>query len=274
MTRRRRLAPSSQRTPGQPVGDLLSGLHLAPRQAYKALTVWPLLREAGAASPGSCACVTTLAAAVDRGACVVEDASGAAASPRVRIENLGSKAILVTAGDEIPGAVRKWRALRSYLVAPGGHVVIDAALGCRAARRRPLDLADTLESFHTLEGQVGFVAAIGDDVVGLECLASPHLLRRLFARLLEAHAAEAARADWRAEEGGRLDAMERRLRFSAPEPFLRALSHSRCWRVPSVGMGQSLEAEGPGVAARALAAGPIVHLSAVASAITARSAQA
>ncbi len=251
----------SASTPSRPVAGLLAALHLAPRQAHKALTLWPLLREAHAPLPPAASCAP-LAAAVDRGDCIIEDATGGAPCPRVRLDNLGRKPVLVVAGDELRGFADSWRARKSCLVAAGGRVVLDAALARERPRQRAVEIAEILESFHTLENQVGFVAAIGDEVAGLEYVASPALLRRLFARLLGAYAARAAGAAWRNEAGRRLDAMERRLRFSAPEPFLRALSRAHSWRAPSVGAGDALEIEGAGLCARALDAGGIVHLTA------------
>jgi hypothetical protein len=131
-----------------------------------------------------------------------------------------------------------------------------------AARER--DVAPFLESFCTVEHQVGFVAAIRDTVVGLEAVATPALLRKLFGRLLRGYAVDALDPSIASRPRG---AARRSLHaFRKPEPFLHALARARCVRRPSLGMGNDLRLEGKGVSGCALEAGGIVHLTAFADA--------
>ena len=239
------------------VADLLASVHLAPRQAHKALTIWPLLRRPGAPPAPDC---ISLSEALESGACVLDEVSEHGAVPHARLDNHGEKAVLVIFGEELLGAKQNRIANASFLVAPATSVVLDVSCvehgrwsrpanarfrageqivshkirqkmqakvafsvassgrfdadqhevweqvakrveGAQAesrsgayqdyTRKRTTDLAQVLDSFHTVEDQVGFVAAIGDEVVGLEAVASPALLRSLFPKLLRGYAIDA-----------------------------------------------------------------------------------
>ena len=102
------------------------------------------------------------------------------------------------------------------------------------------------------------------NIVGLEAVASPALLRSLFPKLLRGYAIDAIDAALAADPSPPLRPGERRLRFAAPEPFLHALSRARCRKARSLGAGEDLRLEGPGVSACALDAGGIAHLTAFA----------
>ena len=312
------------------VADLLASVHLAPRQAHKALTIWPLLRRPGAPPAPDC---ISLSEALESGACVLDEVSEHGAVPHARLDNHGEKAVLVIFGEELLGAKQNRIANASFLVAPATSVVLDVSCvehgrwsrpanarfrageqivshkirqkmhakvafsvassgrfdadqhevweqvakrveGAQAesrsgayqdyTRKRTSDLARVLDSFHTVEDQVGFVAAIGDEVVGLEAVASPALLRSLFPKLLRGYAIDAIDAALAADPSPPLRPGERRLRFAAPEPFLHALSRARCRKARSLGAGEDLRLEGPGVSACALDAGGIAHLTAFA----------
>ncbi len=270
-------------TPGasgldHPVSDLLSTLHLAPRQAHKALTLWPLLRERGAQRPPTARCIP-LVEALESGSARLDEVSDGGSAPHARLENRGERPVLVVFGEELLGARQSRTADASFLVAAGASVVLDRsgiehgrwARGKhglpRGQRGVSADLFSVLESFHTVEEQVGFVAAIGDQIVGLEVVASPALLRALFGRLVRAHALDAldsAFVEDPIDEKERA-AVERVRCFQEPEGFLGALARAAFHRAPSIGVGNDLRLAGPGVAGCALEAGGIAHLSAFAA---------
>jgi len=135
--------------------------------------------------------------------------------------------------------------------------------------RRAEGLRRMEESFHRVEGQVGFVAAVGDRMVGLEVVGGTGLLAELFPRLLRAHAIDALDAEeasdapprgWLARWGPRpvpaCPAPDR------PAALLVALSRAECTRSPSLGLGDDLRLEAGPVTGCALDAGGIVHLTA------------
>lgn len=326
-------------------------LNLAPRQAHKSLTLWPLLRPARALEPLRC---TLLAEALAEGTVLLDEVSETGAVPLARLENRGAQPVLVLFGEEIVGARQNRVANASFLVAPGTSLLLDvtcveqgrwsrapgttfragmhtvshdirrrmqrdvsravrAGLGFEAdqgavwedvarrmaasgtssptgafrdhAERRAPETRRVLESFHTLDGQVGFVAAIEDEIVGLELLASPDLFAASFARLASgyvldavdraalrgAHESAAARhgapvdPDALRDHEGEADPVVPKPRwYDAPEPFLAALARARCERRPSRGLGDDLRLEGRGVSGCALDWHGLIHLSAFA----------
>lgn len=129
------------------------------------------------------------------------------------------------------------------------------------AETRARDLREIVAAFRPLPGQVGFVAAIGDEIVGAEIVGHPAVFASVFDRLLRAYAIDAVDASFvrRAEP-------DRTPRFDAPEPFLAALGAASGTVAPSLGLGQDLRLEGGGVCGCALVAGEVVHLTAFPSA--------
>ncbi len=69
-----------------PIGDFLSETRLGPRQAHKALTLWPLHLREGArrsASPG----YQPLREALDEGTVLVDEVDEGGSVPLVRVTN-------------------------------------------------------------------------------------------------------------------------------------------------------------------------------------------
>jgi len=126
-----------------------------------------------------------------------------------------------------------------------------------AARRSELESAAA--AFHPLPGQVGFVAAIGSDVVGIEAIGRPEAFASAFAGLVRAYVVDAIDA---AAVSARADAPAPTMRFDAPEPFLAALAAAPAEEGPSLGLGRDLRIEGAQVCGCALTAGDVVHLTA------------
>jgi hypothetical protein len=131
-----------------------------------------------------------------------------------------------------------------------------------ATRRQDLD--EAARAFHPLPGQVGFVAAIGDEIAGLEAIGHEEVFARSFGRLLRAYLVDALDA----AHVRQLEAPPA-VRFEAPEPFLAALANAPASERPSLGLGRDLRLRGDGAAGCALVHGPagpgaVVHLTAFA----------
>jgi hypothetical protein len=145
----------------------------------------------------------------------------------------------------------------------------DAYADYRASRSR--DLEEIEKAFRPVERQVGFVAAIGDEVVGMEAIGSPQVFAECFRALVRGYAIDAVDAAFvrapASEPGGggpRFDVPEPggRPRFDVPEPFLAAVSRARLDARASLGLGQDLRLEDAEVAGCALACGGLVHATA------------
>lgn len=118
--------PAQPQPTSQPVSDFLAHLALAPRQAHKALTLWPLVRRPGA--PGSRApAYVPLAEALAAGDLVVDEVSEHGSVPHARVTNRGARAVLVLFGEEIQGAKQNRIANASFLVPAGSELVIDVS---------------------------------------------------------------------------------------------------------------------------------------------------
>lgn len=127
------------------------------------------------------------------------------------------------------------------------------------AESRGSDVHAFSSAFHPIERQVGFVAAIGDAVAGLEAVARPELFARVFPTLVRGYAIDAVDAQLvRDRETKRSGARG----FDAPEPFLSALAEAPVTSAPSLGLGEDLRLDTGGVAGCALFAGDVVHLTA------------
>ena len=310
-----------------PIAEFLGQISLAPRQAYKALSLWPLVRREGAASPSGPA-YEPIGAALARGDVSVDEVDGGGSVPHVRVSNRSDKAVLFLFGEEIIGAKQNRVANATFLVPSRSNVVIDVScveagrwsrrrgarfvrseqvvsslmrrkmarqvklaravgdgfradqssvwddvqqrLGSSGTRSRTSawsdyrvryepDLGECERAFEPLPGQVGFVAAIGDAVAGLEAIGRPDVFAASFGSLLRSYAidavdAEAARAAAAKEASGP--------RFDAPELFLAALGRAeRTWN-SSLGLGSDVRLEGAGLEACALACEGLVHLTA------------
>ena len=108
------------------------------------------------------------------------------------------------------------------------------------------------------------MAAIGDEIVGLEAIGRAEVFARAFDGLLRSYLVDAVDAA-HVRERERSPAV----RFDAPEAFLAALAAAPATERPSLGLGGDLRLQGGGVAGCALVHGPagpaaVVHLTAFA----------
>lgn len=134
-------------------------------------------------------------------------------------------------------------------------------------RTRRGDVEAIREAFHPVPGQVGFVAATGDEILGLEAIGSPEVFHEAFPRLLRGYAIDAVDAAFLREHEARADDAPRPSaacapRFDAPEPFFEALAASPVLASPSLGLGTDLRLDGAALAGCALVHDALVHLTA------------
>ncbi len=319
--------PSASAPPPRvdPILEFLGHVSLAARQAYKALSVWPLVRRPGAPPPAGPP-YEPLASALARGDVGIDEVEGGGSVPHVRVSNRGGEAVLFLFGEEIIGAFQNRIANATFLVPAKSDVVIDVSCveagrwsrrGRRpferaeqrvsSVRRRKMaknvalssasglgfhadqgevweevadrlrgsrtasptsawsdyrsqhasDLEECQRAFAPVPGQVGFVAAIGDEVMGLEAIGRPAVFAACFGSLLRSYAIDAV------DTNVARSASESTVpRFDAPEPFLEALAGAdRTWNA-SLGLGSDVRVAGGGVEACALACEGLVHLTA------------
>jgi hypothetical protein len=312
------------------VRDFLDGVHLGPRQAYKQLTLWPLV---GRPRRDSGVRYVPLADALEQGSVCVDEVSQGGSVPHVRVRNQGDAAVLVLFGEELRGAKQNRIANASFLVGDRSDVVIDVScveqgrwggrsswgagharfetshsLVSSSVRRkmarkvaaardagrgfdadqaevwgeveqriqasraisptrayadylgsRARDMDEVRRAFQPVEGQLGFVAMIGDTVAGIEAIGRPEVFASCFERLVDGYAIDAIdHASMRASLGDAAFAT----RFGEPEPFLEALRSAPARAAPSLGLGRDLRIDGPEVEGCALEAGELIHLSA------------
>ena len=314
-------------TRSNPIADFLSDVHLAPRQAYKSLTLWPLVRDEDAGN-GFFPAYVSLGTALKQGTLVVDEVDEGGSVPHVRIRNNNHVAVLFLFGEEIRGAKQNRVANASFLVPAKHEVVIDvscveagrwsrrlgerfheasdvlsSSLRCEMAQNvtasrargrgfdadqgkvwdgirerirlsgtrsnteayadyrasRSSDLEAVARAFHPVEGQVGFVACIGDAVAGMEVIGRPDVFRSDFQPLLRAYAIDAIDASLvRQVEKAR----GRTPRFENPEPFLEAVTRARFKTRRSLGAGDDRRFQNREVAGCALVDEELVHLTA------------
>jgi len=134
------------------------------------------------------------------------------------------------------------------------------------ARRRDLD--EAARAFHPVPDQVGFVAAIGDRIAGLEAIGRRPVFARSFDGLLRAYLVDAVDAP-QLRQRERQEHVEPEARFDAPEPFLAALRGAPASEGPSLGLGRDVRLRGGGVAGCVLLHQPdgLVHLTAFAEGV-------
>lgn len=310
----------------QPVPEFLDRTRLGPRQACKALSIWPLLlRDEVAIGAAS---YTSLGTALGLGTLDVGEVSAAGSVSQVRVANRSPLAVLFLFGEEIRGAKQNRIANASFLVEGKSTGVIDvscveqgrwsprprtgfagadevvshslrrkmhkkvaaaraAGVGFKADQAevwnevgdrlrysmtpsltfayadyrasRHTDVVEILAAFRPLEHQVGFVACLGDEVVGAEAIGHPEVFRQDFAALLRSYAIDSVDAALVRNSETRQNGAAR---FDAPEPFLAELASAPFTPSPSVGVGVDWRLEGTVVSGCALASDELVHLTA------------
>lgn len=236
------------------VAVLLAGLSVGEPLRAGALAVFPLLARDPLREPATR--VVTIGEALER-AWLTFRVSTIDGVPHVLLQSWADAAILITAGEELPGC-GGLRAARDVLAPPGARGLAvpgtpapaPSAGDERAWQRRVRALATLAAAFPA--DCEGVLLAVGRSV-RLELFSSAWLLSRARPALLEAAAFEALSSP----DGV---AMER----EDAERFLRDVAGLPWERREPVGLGFEAGASAPGVAAGALfLGGALVHLSAV-----------
>ncbi len=137
-------------------------------------------------------------------------------------------------------------------------------------------------AFEPLRRQVGFVASIGDTVVGMEVVGRPEVFARVYRGLIGSYLVDAFGDERRVARPlgrtrGRLRAKSTNdllarlageaspsspMRFSGPEAFIRAVAKAPATRSASIGLGDDWRLRGRGIEACALLAGAVVQVTA------------
>ncbi|MDZ4133933.1 MAG: DUF6569 family protein [Dethiobacteria bacterium] len=113
-------------------------------------------------------------------------------------------------------------------------------------------LSEMIEAFKTLPGQTGLIVYINNRFVCLDLFDQPATLEKLMPRLLKSYAVEALNSSGRPATQLR----------PTPDVLLKAIDKSEYLTYPSVGLGQDIRLNGPGiVGAGLLVEEQIVHLS-------------
>jgi len=113
--------------PSHPLSDFLSHVHLAPRQNYKSLTLWPLVRDSAGPAPSIGPDYVALSTALANKAVRIDEVSDHGEVPHVRVTNEGDVAVLFLFGEEIRGAKQNRVANASFLVPAKSETVLDVS---------------------------------------------------------------------------------------------------------------------------------------------------
>jgi hypothetical protein len=242
-------------TPADLVAVLLAELAVGEPLRAGCLAIFPLVARDPLREPATR--VVTVGEAMER-AWLTLRVSREGSMARVLLQSWADAAILITAGEELPGC-GGLVAVRDVLAPPGarglGVPVMPAppVAGSgdeRSWQRRVRALEAMAAGFPS--GCEGVLVAVGDRAARIELFPSAWLLSRARPGLLRAAAFEALAAPDRAS-------MDR----EEVERFLRDLSCLPWARREPVGLGFETEGSGPGVSACALfLGGALVHLSA------------
>jgi len=165
--------------PNGELESVLGRVRLAPRQAGKDVTLWPLVLDG--AEPGARAELWPLDEAMEDGfVSVVPPDSGG----RVHLRSRAPMPVWVPSG-ELLGAAG--RSACSAVLAPHGGSWIGVAADA-AGRACPRCRGELAAAFRAVDGQVGFLAAIQDRACLLELVLPAGPLARRLRRRLEAWA--------------------------------------------------------------------------------------
>jgi hypothetical protein len=239
------------------VAFLVAGLSVGEPLGAGSLSIFPLIARDPLREPATR--VVTVGEALERAWLTIR-VSPAETGPRVLLQSWADAAILITAGEELPGT-GGLVASRDVLAAPGARgLVVPAASApatadsgdARSWKLRVRALETVASAFPS--GCEGVLVAVGQRVVRLDLYPSAWLLSRARAAVLRAAAFEALSSRDQAP-------MDR----ETAECFLRDLAGLPWTRREPVGLGFEAEASLPGVSAGALfLGGALVHLSAAA----------
>ena len=217
--------------------SLFAGLRLSSRQVAHMLTLWPLVRDQPEPHPLRIR-ISTLAEALEDGFASVDEqitdptiGGDRCSVSEVWIGNRARDALLIVDSEEFRGERGSLIADASVLLPPRSELAIGAHPVVAAN-----DAEDLGRSFSRVENQVGFIAAVGDDVVGLEAMGDTEVFARSFATLLRPYTFDALDAAL----ASRTSRIALDPPCDSPEPFLDALRNSSALARPTSGLGRNL----------------------------------
>jgi len=248
--------------PERALHTILGHVRIAPRQFVQSLAIWPLVREELAQRRGG-ARVSTLSQALEDGFVSLDERSeapGGGPVSRVRIGNRAGDPLLIILSEELHAESGALIAESSVLLPPTSEleISVNPAKGCAEPAGKLAEVDAMLGAFSVVERQIGFIAAIGGEIIGLEVMADADIFTRSFETLLRPYAQGTREA---CNAGGCIPTLLDPL-FDSPESFLAALVSSHAVARPTAGLGRGLRLAGPGLAGCALEVGEIVHLTA------------
>ena len=148
------------------IPNFLGQVSLAPRQAHKALSVWPLVLRDEVEIGGPT--YSALGAALAEGTLTIGEVSDGGSVPHVRVSNRSARGVLLMFGEELRGAKQNRISNASFLVPGESELVIDVSCveaGRWSARpRAKFAAADEVVSAalrHKMSKRVTMARAVG-----------------------------------------------------------------------------------------------------------------
>ena len=220
-------------------------------QRHGRLTVFPVL-----ASDEPQLSYLLMAEALTRGSLVLQR-TGPDEPPHLIIQNRGSLPVLILDCEVMQETGENRATNQSVLLGPDTVTKLPTACmdpGKWCHGERDADFTETLRSFPKLDGQVGILASLGRQLLGLDALGSPELYSPLHRRLLTGYLITALAAGERAEDEE--GAEEKELMALA-----RALESAARVAAPCPGYGEYSTIHGDVVGGELRHNGHLVHLS-------------
>jgi hypothetical protein len=220
-------------------------------QRHRQLTVFPVVAGEGPVLP-----FLNAKEAFESGTLTVQEKSDGRV-PLLLVRNQSLYGILIREGECLVSENHERRATRSILLAGKSVTQIPATpplKGSEDGCSGEWDQNDWLPAFPALERQVGVMAFLGKQVLGIEAVGAPTLYAALHEDLLRKFVGLAAGAG--AEAGGEPQAEE-----TDAARILESLEAADRERADGIGLGDYWKLEGPVQGGELIHDGQLVHLS-------------
>jgi hypothetical protein len=220
-------------------------------QRHQRLTVFPVV---AADEPGLSYLLMT--EAVRRGVLTIEE-DGGGSFPHLIVRNSGSDPVLMLDCETVHGAGEHRSTAQSILLGPDSVTKVPVSCveagkwSCEDHRRK---LSKSLGRFPLLEGQVGVLAFLGRQLLGLDALGSPELYSPLHRRLMTGYLITALAAGKKARAGSSAEEDEVRA-------LAKALEGAERVTAPCHGHGEYCTIQGEVTGGELRHNGHLVHLS-------------
>jgi hypothetical protein len=222
-------------------------------QHHGRLTVFPIVAGEGPALP-----YLHAKDALDSGALTFQEKAGGGA-PLLLVRNRSLYAALILDGERLPGEDHDQMAVRSILLAGKSVTQIPATPAEEKPSRvegQDRDSEEWIRAFPALERQVGILAFLGRDVLGLEALGSPKLYAPVHDRFLSRFGKKAlARDTCGGDDHGAKETDAARL--------LESLEVADRVQTERIGLGEYWILKGPVQGGELIYEGQLVHLSVI-----------